>query len=33
MVGTPRAEPTLQEMKKKMKEQMDQQPSGTATAA
>ena len=33
MVGTHKAEPTTQEMKKKMMEQMGQQPGGTATAA
>ena len=33
MVGTHTAEPTTQEMKKKMAEQMSQQPAGTATAA
>jgi hypothetical protein len=33
MVGTHKAEPTLQEMKKKMTEQMGQQPAGAATAA
>jgi PhnB protein len=33
MVGTHKAEPTTQEMKKKMAEQMSQQPAGAATAA
>jgi PhnB protein len=33
MVGTHKAEPTSQEMKRKMAEQMGQQPAGTATAA
>jgi hypothetical protein len=33
MVGTHKAEPTLQEMKKKMTEQMGQQPAGAAAAA
>ncbi len=33
MVATHKAEPTSQEMKKKMREQMGQQPGGTATAA
>ena len=33
MVGTHKAKPTTQEMKKKMKEQMGQQPAGAATAA
>jgi PhnB protein len=33
MVGSHKAEPTLQEMKKKMTEQMGQQPAGAATAA
>ena len=33
MVGTHKGEPTLQEMKKKMKEQMGEQPVGAATAA
>ncbi len=33
MAGTHKAEPTLQEMKKKMTEQMGQQPAGAATAA
>jgi PhnB protein len=33
MVGTHKAEPTAKEMKKKMLEQMRQQPAGTATAA
>ena len=33
MVGTHKAEPTLQEMKKKMTAQMGQQPAGAATAA
>jgi PhnB protein len=33
MVGTHKAEPTTQEMKKKMAEQMTQQPAGTATVA
>jgi hypothetical protein len=33
MVGTHKAEPTLREMKKQMKEQMGQQPAGAATAA
>ena len=33
MVGTHKAEPTSQEMKKKMMEQMGQRPTGTATAA
>ncbi len=33
MVGTHKAEPTSQEMKKKMAEQMRQRPAGTATAA
>jgi PhnB protein len=33
MVGTHKAEPTSQEMKKKMMEQMRQQPAGAATAA
>ena len=33
MVGTHKAEPTTQEMKKKMAEQMSQPPAGTATAA
>ncbi len=33
MVGTHKAEPTSQEMKKKMAEQMGQQPAGMATAA
>jgi hypothetical protein len=33
MVGTHKAEPTLQEMKKKMTEQMGQKPAGAATAA
>ena len=32
-VGTHKAEPTTQEMKKKMAEQVGQQPSGTASAA
>jgi PhnB protein len=32
-VGTHKAEPTTQEMKKKMAEQVGQQPAGTATAA
>jgi hypothetical protein len=33
MVSTHKAEPTSQEMKKKMMEQMRQQPAGAATAA
>jgi PhnB protein len=33
MVGTHKAEPTTQEMKKKMVEEMTQQPAGTATVA
>jgi len=33
MVGTHKAEPTSQEMKKKMAEQMGQQPAGAATVA
>src|SRR6266516_6008292 len=33
MVGTHKAEPTAKEMKKKMQEQIDAQPAGTATAA
>jgi PhnB protein len=33
MVGTHKAEPTLQEMKKQMTENMGQQPAGEATAA
>jgi hypothetical protein len=33
MVGSHKTEPTLQEMKKKMTEQMGQQPAGAATAA
>ncbi len=33
MVGTHKAEPTSQQMKKKMVEQMKQQPTSTATAA
>jgi PhnB protein len=33
MVGTHKAEPTSQEMKGKMAEQIGQQPAGTATAA
>jgi PhnB protein len=33
MVGTHKAEPTSQEIKKKMAEQIGQQPAGTATAA
>jgi PhnB protein len=33
MVGTHKAEPTTQEMKKKMAEQMSQQPAGIAAAA
>jgi PhnB protein len=33
MVGTHKAEPTAQEMKKKMAEQMGQQPAGAATVA
>ncbi|MCU1308743.1 MAG: Glyoxalase/bleomycin resistance protein/dioxygenase [Acidobacteriaceae bacterium] len=33
IVGTHKAEPTSQEMKKKMMEQMRQQPAGAATAA
>ena len=33
MVGTHKAEPTTQEMKKKMAEQMGQQPAGAATVA
>ena len=33
MVGTHKAEPTSQQMKKKMMEQMRQQPAGAATAA
>jgi uncharacterized glyoxalase superfamily protein PhnB len=32
-VGTHKAEPTIQEMKKKMAEQIGQQPAGTATVA
>jgi len=32
-VGTHKAEPTIQEMKKKMEEQIGQQPAGTATVA
>jgi len=32
-VGTHKAEPTTQEMKKKMAEQVGQQPAGTATVA
>jgi hypothetical protein len=33
MVGTHKAEPTAQEMKKKMAEQMTQQPAGATTVA
>jgi len=33
MVGTHKAEPTSQQMKKKMAEQVGQQPAGSATAA
>ena len=33
IVGTHKAEPTSQEMKKKMMEQMRQQPAGAASAA
>ncbi len=33
MVGTHKAEPTTQEMKKKMAEQIGQQPAGAATVA
>jgi PhnB protein len=33
MVGTHKAEPTTQEMKKKMAEQMTQEPAGTSTVA
>jgi PhnB protein len=33
MVGTHKAEPTTQEMKKEMAEQLTQQPAGTATVA
>jgi PhnB protein len=33
MVGTHKAEPTSQQMKKKMAEQVGQQPAGAATAA
>jgi uncharacterized protein YneF (UPF0154 family) len=33
MVGTHKAEPRSQEMKKKMMEQMGQRPTGTATSA
>jgi PhnB protein len=33
MVGTHQAEPTTQEMKKKMAEQIGQQPAGAATVA
>jgi PhnB protein len=33
MIGTHKAEPTSQEMKKKMAEQMGQQPAGAATVA
>jgi hypothetical protein len=33
MVGTHKAEPTVKEMKEKMREMMRQQPVGTVTAA
>jgi hypothetical protein len=33
MVGTHKAEPTTQEMKRKMAEQAGQQPAGAATVA
>ena len=33
MVGTHKAEPTAQEMKKKMAKQMTQQPAGATTVA
>jgi PhnB protein len=33
MVGTHKAEPTAKEMKEKMLEMLQQQPTGTATAA